>query len=235
MSLVKRFAFRKSRSGISVAELMRKGLLDTNRPVSARGMVDKVDARLLQTGEVVWNGQLFGSPSHFARTALGKKKCNGWTYTMYLCPRLGWQSLESIREKYKKQEAKKEPEVDVSPYPKPLACGEKLGYIYLFHTRACINGKENVYKVGKTTRPIDQRLREYDKGTIHKGSFPVPGRLVSSAERCVLRALRRNFLSRRDYGSEYFEGDMFKIFRCLSTTLESFLERRSDQKITKDI
>ena len=227
MSLVKRFAFRKSRSGVSVAELMRKGFLDKNRPISARGMEDTVEARLMHTGEVVWNGQLFGSPSHFARTALKKKKCNGWTYTLYLCPRLGWQSLESIRDRYKKQEKTKNKTEDLSPYPKPLRCDEKLGYIYLFHTRACINGKENVYKVGKTTRPIAQRLREYDKGTIHKGSFPVPGKLVGSAEKCVLRVLRREFRSRRDYGSEYFEGDMLKIFRCLSTTLDTFLERRA--------
>ena len=99
--------------------------------------------------------------------------------------------------------------------PPPKDTTTTVGYIYLLHTRACVNAQQPVYKVGKTRHTIQQRVRGYDKGTRIHCVLPVDVRALDTAERVVLQQLATRFTRRRDYGSEYFEGELGAMTRAM--------------------
>ena len=105
--------------------------------------------------------------------------------------------------------------------------------IYIFHTRACINGNEEVYKLGKTKVGVMKRLQGYDKGTTIEFLYPVPMEYVDDAETFMLRHLRQTFEPRKDYGKEYFEADKAKMVSFVSRMLDSFIERQQQQQQKK--
>ena len=42
----------------------------------------------------------------------------------------------------------------------------ETNYIYLLHEREFVNAKQNIYKVGMTTKPNFIRFNQYPKGSI---------------------------------------------------------------------
>lgn len=87
-----------------------------------------------------------------------------------------------------------------------------MPYIYLVHCRACINANEHVYKIGKSI-DFNKRLAGYDKGTIPVLSLFV--KECDNFERHLISLFRSMFNARIDYGSEYFEGDVHTMVRCI--------------------
>ena len=196
-------------SRVGVADLLAAGLLRAGEGlVSVRGLeAHGLRADLLPGGRVAAHGQRYGSLSQFARTFL-HKPCNGWTHATYrAAPGQPWRAFEDYRKRYRR------------------AAGESArgnarhSMLYMLHPRACINGGESVYKVGKTRQPLRKRLCGYTKGTEVVAQLPVPDLALDAAEKAVLRALRQSFKPRRDYGSEYFEGDRHAIFACVCDAL----------------
>lgn len=65
-----------------------------------------------------------------------------------------------------------------------------------------------VYKIGKTTRPVACRLKEY-KSALHAVKFTCEctDQSCHDVEKQILTEFMRLFSQRRDLGTEYFEGD----------------------------
>jgi hypothetical protein len=76
-------------------------------------------------------------------------------------------------------------------------------YVYLLQEREFLNSK--VYKIGKTKRPINQRMVEYPKGSV-----PIICIKVSNCDDCekeLIAEFKRFFKHRKDIGNETFEGE----------------------------
>jgi hypothetical protein len=87
------------------------------------------------------------------------------------------------------------------------------GFIYMIRTRACVNSNESVFKVGKTRQAFRARMAGYDKGYETVIVVPVPSALLDQQETMLLQHLRQKFVSRTDYGAEYFEGERMTMTR----------------------
>lgn len=81
-------------------------------------------------------------------------------------------------------------------------------YIYLLCEYHNKNANENIYKVGKT-KEIYQRMSKYPKGCAL--IYLVPCENMDSIERYIITEFKKEFIHRPDRGSEYFQGDVFKI------------------------
>lgn len=82
------------------------------------------------------------------------------------------------------------------------------GYNYIIQTRESIQLNENVFKIGQTKCMMD-RMRHYPRGSkiIH---FRDSKNDVES-ERMLKSEFKHLFVQRRDYGTEYFEGELSDI------------------------
>lgn len=78
-------------------------------------------------------------------------------------------------------------------------------YIYLLQEREFINSNEKVYKVGKTRQLNFERFKQYPKGSVVLLYSECCD--CDRSEKLILSMLRKNFIKRTDYGSEYFQGD----------------------------
>lgn len=90
------------------------------------------------------------------------------------------------------------------------------GCIYIIRTRASLNAKENVYKIGKTSKTFHSRMNGYDKGYETIIVYPVPETEIDAVERRILDSVATQFdkfKQRTDYGSEYFEGNCLELAR----------------------
>ncbi len=80
-----------------------------------------------------------------------------------------------------------------------------MNYIYLLREREFLQSHQNIYKIGKTNRPILVRLWQYPKGSeiiFLKRVFD-----CSIVEAKILEIFCKCFTQRQDIGKEYFEGD----------------------------
>jgi hypothetical protein len=78
-------------------------------------------------------------------------------------------------------------------------------YVYLIIEREFIKTKENIYAIGKTTQPT-KRFTQYPKG-----SNLIKLEKVSNCHNCetiIKKEFAKNFIQRKDIGTEYFEGDI---------------------------
>jgi hypothetical protein len=89
------------------------------------------------------------------------------------------------------------------------------GYIYVIRTRASVNIKEDVYKLGKTSRKFGMRMSGYDKGYEVILVVPIKQELLDKLEMNLLDQLELQFKKRCDYGNEYFEGSRLDIFKVI--------------------
>lgn len=89
-----------------------------------------------------------------------------------------------------------------------------MPYIYLVHCRASVNANENVYKIGKSI-DFNKRLSGYDKGTIP--IFTIYVQECDNFERQLIMLFENNYQSRKDYGNEYFQGDIKQMIQDIMT------------------
>jgi hypothetical protein len=78
-------------------------------------------------------------------------------------------------------------------------------YIYLLQEREFTKTKENVFKVGKTTKLNHERFNQYPKGSVLL--FQMICSNCSDMESKVIKVFKDKFKLRKDIGNEYFEGD----------------------------
>jgi len=84
----------------------------------------------------------------------------------------------------------------------------------LLQEREFIKTGEPIYKLGKTTKTIQERLQGYPKGSRLILCIEVED--CHEKEKKLLDKFRREFKLRKDIGNEYFEGDkqtMMKYIR----------------------
>ena len=89
----------------------------------------------------------------------------------------------------------------------------EVEYIYLIVEREFVKTKESIFKVGKTTQNNHDRLKQYPKGSVLLAQFVCDD--CHSIEKEILKAFRKLFISRRDIGAEYFEGDYPKMIQTI--------------------
>lgn len=111
-----------------------------------------------------------------------------------------------------------------------------MPYVYLIHPRAPLNANENVYKFGKTD-DFKQRMNGYDKGSIPLLVLWVEEK--DAFENAVLALFRVKYTQRRDYGTEYFEGNPFQmitdiIAECEQNSVQYALKREDAITITPE-
>lgn len=92
-----------------------------------------------------------------------------------------------------------------------------LHYIYLLRTREFARMQESVYKIGKTTQEPNNRLQGYPP----KSEIILVLRVhdCHAMETILLRVFRRDFVYRREFGAEYFEGDPDQMCQCIVKTV----------------
>jgi len=84
-------------------------------------------------------------------------------------------------------------------------------YIYLLQLREFIKTGEQVYKIGRTTRKPEERFQEYPKNSRVLTFVNVV--ICTKAERELLKIFNKKFIQRKEYGKEYFEGDVVQMVR----------------------
>ena len=227
---------------VTLKDLIREGFLQPGEgtiAIKAKGTENEPDPTiphqtLTKRGSILvrtpeGTQREFDTPSAFANFFI-QKRCNGWYNTLYRAPSSTdkWEKLSIIRDRM-------DPMCESAPCRLAVAAttpkndpnsnpNTKLGFLYMLHTRACINGKEPIYKVGMTERTINERLKNYTKGTLQIAGIPVPKCLTKKAEAFALKRLNCSFERASTYGREYFKGDRFEIWECLTKAVQDFLK-----------
>jgi T5orf172 domain len=92
------------------------------------------------------------------------------------------------------------------------------GFIYVIREREFVNADRNVFKIGRTNRPIGERLYEYPKG-----SYPHYFENVKDCEEAEQSIMKKlisipdEFIHRNDIGLEYFEGDISRLISIIKS------------------
>ena len=81
---------------------------------------------------------------------------------------------------------------------------ETCEYVYLLREREFVRLNEPVYKVGRTKQAPNERFNGYPKGS----EIELYVRVNDSAtiEKQIIQTFKRDFIHKKDYGNEYFEG-----------------------------
>jgi DNA mismatch repair ATPase MutL len=94
------------------------------------------------------------------------------------------------------------------------------GYIYMIHTQTCILLNLNVFKVGRTKRHYNNRLQEYEINS--KPIVVLQTNDCVGAEQYVLKNFKQQYIRRRDFGLEYFEGEEIEMREYLEFLVNDF-------------
>ena len=76
--------------------------------------------------------------------------------------------------------------------------------IYFIHTRELISSKEPIYKLGRSNN-LECRVRNYPKGS--NVLFTMNCKNSIKCEKHLIKLFKEKFIQKKDYGTEYFEGD----------------------------
>jgi len=96
------------------------------------------------------------------------------------------------------------------------------GGIYIIQTGMCFALDNNVYKIGSTGAGFSKRFSQYEKGA-KEICFQLCDKFQSK-ESQLLGLFRDQFTQRKDFGTEFFEGDivaMTKTFNKLLLEIET--------------
>ena len=96
-------------------------------------------------------------------------------------------------------------------------------YIYLIHVRENVRCKENVYKVGYSDH-FSQRVRSYKKGSCLMWSCRVANGSGPTAEGAILDKFKDVFKQRREFGTEYFEGNYKQMIATMQSIALTFID-----------
>jgi hypothetical protein len=106
-------------------------------------------------------------------------------------------------------------------------------YIYLLQEREFTKTEENVYKVGRTIKPNYQRFNQYPNGSIL--IFQMICNDCVNIEREIIKKFKDIFNQKKEYGTEYFEGDYKKMIDIIYLTIKNEEYNDNDEnKIKKE-
>ena len=145
-----------------------------------------------------------------------KKECCGSENDIVLTDEIKKKIMEN--KKYKIPVIKEQKVIKVKAKP-TIDINE--GCIYVFYTRASKNADEPVYKIGKTG-DYKRRILQYTKGGDMLFVLKVKNR--HDAEILIKDGFKQEFIQRRDYGHEYFEGDIYEMILLMKDILEDQIE-----------
>lgn len=85
---------------------------------------------------------------------------------------------------------------------------------YIMHEREFIKTGEPIYKIGKTTQTIENRLRQYPNGTKLITWKNVEN--CHNTEQTIIKQFTEHFIHRTDIGNEYFEGTLERMIEVFN-------------------
>jgi len=109
---------------------------------------------------------------------------------------------------------------------------KKSGYVYLIQTKASIALDESVYKIGKTTQTWKMREAGYDKGG--NVIYIRPVKDCHHCEKHLKIRFNEIFEQRKDYGVEYFKGDVHQMVDAFESVISILNTTKSEKGHTKD-
>jgi hypothetical protein len=84
-----------------------------------------------------------------------------------------------------------------------------IHYIYILQAREFIKTKEPIYKIGKSKQLNLGRFSQYPNGSVLYFQLVVPD--CDKLEKILIRQFKGKYIQRTDIGTEYFQGDVFKM------------------------
>ncbi len=93
-------------------------------------------------------------------------------------------------------------------------------YVYLVREREFIRMNEHTYKIGKTKQENMKRINGYPKGTDVINYIKVDN--CNNAEKELIQQFKINFKHMKEYGNEYFNGDIIKIKQLFKNIVEKY-------------
>ena len=84
-----------------------------------------------------------------------------------------------------------------------------IHYIYILQEREFIKTEEPIYKIGKSKQLNLGRFSQYPNGSILYFQLVVPD--CDKLEKILIRQFKGKYRQRTDIGTEYFQGDVFKM------------------------
>lgn len=112
-----------------------------------------------------------------------------------------------------------------------------MGFLYVIKLREFITIGASVYKIGRTDRPLKQRINQYPKGSnlIYFVEVPVGSTCIMEAK--LIKSLKENEDIRQciEYGTEYFEGEVGTIINIINKiTTEKYIDVKHEEEIEEE-
>lgn len=113
-------------------------------------------------------------------------------------------------------------------------------YLYLIHLRESIKCNENIYKVGRTQTGPDKRIKSYPKGSNLIAQFCVSDAVQAEGE--LLKLFDAKYKQIKDYGREYYQGDLnqmkddlYQLSKKYENNHAKITQQEFESKLTKYI
>jgi len=109
---------------------------------------------------------------------------------------------------------------------------QRRNSIYLIYLTPLIQNGEHVFKFGKTWDPLN-RFSAYPPGSV----LLYLCRVLDShhVESELYTHFKKNFISRKDYGNEYYQGDLGLMIKTIDSIIDVMNQRVIDDNIVKDL
>ena len=85
----------------------------------------------------------------------------------------------------------------------------------MIRTREYVDKNESVFKIGKTENELGLRLGQYGKGGEVIFSIAGDAKKILGYEQQLINIFKSKFIQKLEIGTEYFEGDMKKMVKCI--------------------
>jgi hypothetical protein len=105
------------------------------------------------------------------------------------------------------------------------------GFIYIIHEREFIKSKENIYKIGRTENIIE-RIKKYPKNSCY--CFVRKSNNMFIDENKLIKLFKQIFNHLKEYGNEYFEGDIDNMIKIINNYFDN-INNDNDDNIIKNI
>ena len=103
-----------------------------------------------------------------------------------------------------------------------------MGVIYLIKTREFVNSEQNIFKIGKSSKPGANRTSQYPKGSILYFLITVSNEDL--IEHKIIELFSKEFIHKKEYGNEYFEGEYNEIITSMLKIINE-VGKCSDNKV----
>ena len=110
---------------------------------------------------------------------------------------------------------------------------EKRHYIYVIREREFIRFNEPTYKIGRTSQLPDERFSGYPKGSeiVHYTMVEDS----QAAEKQLISIFKKTFEHKKEYGNEYFKGDINEMLRIIYSTIYNSKENTKVKDMEEQI